>query len=348
MLSDRFIRNAPTGIYADGAELYLQVYPTGKKAFLLRRRVAGKQTKRVLGHYPELSLAAARDLVGKLRSGVVERTVAEAFTAYYAHLETQHRDPEQTRRPFEKDILPVLGDIQLSAIQKTDYTAILQAVVRRGAPSMANRMLVQIKRFLAWCEDQGWLSDNPLEKVARRSIGGKEHSRERMLTLAEIDDFLNLLLYGANGMAAGTRWVLVGCLLTGCRVGEVMVIGQDGNIPETKAGRPHSIPMTPHVRLWLRRRPTTLPADPRVMSHALRRLKMTFTPHDLRRTFATQLAELGVAPHVVEKLLNHQMTGVMAVYNRAKYWPDRVAAQKLWGRTLARLRKKEAADDAAP
>jgi len=43
---------------------------------------------------------------------------------------------------------------------------------------------------------------------------------------------------------------------------------------------------------------------------------------------------------VIEKLLNHQMEGVMAVYNRGEYWPERVAAQVLWGRKLAELRKK--------
>ena len=55
-----------------------------------------------------------------------------------------------------------------------------------------------------------------------------------------------------------------------------------------------------------------------------------WTMHDLRRTFATRFAELKVAPHVVERLLNHKMGGitnktdgivsaVAEVYNRAIY-----------------------------
>jgi integrase len=47
-----------------------------------------------------------------------------------------------------------------------------------------------------------------------------------------------------------------------------------------------------------------------------------WTLHDLRRTFATQLAGLGVAPHVIERLLNHasgRISGVAAVYNRYAY-----------------------------
>ena len=34
-----------------------------------------------------------------------------------------------------------------------------------------------------------------------------------------------------------------------------------------------------------------------------------WTLHDLGRTFATRLAELGVAPHVIERLLNHVDVG---------------------------------------
>ena len=85
---------------------------------------------------------------------------------------------------------------------------------------------------------------------------------------------------------------------------------------------------------------TTPPRDHRVLSHALRRLEQQFTPHDLRRTFASRLSDLGVMPHVIEKMLNHKMEGVMAVYNRAEYWSERVEAQKVWDRKLRELRKK--------
>jgi hypothetical protein len=34
----------------------------------------------------------------------------------------------------------------------------------------------------------------------------------------------------------------------------------------------------------------------------------------------------------------------MAVYNRAEYWPERIAAMKLWGRELRKLRQKKTPD----
>lgn len=49
-----------------------------------------------------------------------------------------------------------------------------------------------------------------------------------------------------------------------------------------------------------------------------------WTLHDLRRTFATCVAGLGVAPYVNEALLGHSLGGVAGIYNRSTYlynWP---------------------------
>lgn len=64
-----------------------------------------------------------------------------------------------------------------------------------------------------------------------------------------------------------------------------------------------------------------------------------WTLHDLRRTFATRLAELGTAPHVIERLLNHAtgtVSGVSAVYNRATYLKEMREAVELWESYLTR------------
>lgn len=55
-----------------------------------------------------------------------------------------------------------------------------------------------------------------------------------------------------------------------------------------------------------------------------------WTPHDLRRTASTQMANHGVYPHITEKILNHTMKGVLAVYNLGEYLPERKSALELW------------------
>jgi integrase len=62
--------------------------------------------------------------------------------------------------------------------------------------------------------------------------------------------------------------------------------------------------------------------------------------HDLRRTAATGMARLNIAPHVVDRILNHvsgTIRGVAAVYNRHAYLDERNAALEAWGRYVERL-----------
>ena len=49
------------------------------------------------------------------------------------------------------------------------------------------------------------------------------------------------------------------------------------------------------------------------------------------------MADLGIQPHVIEKILNHRLAGVFAVYNRGEYLSERKAALEQWGSCLALL-----------
>jgi integrase len=78
-----------------------------------------------------------------------------------------------------------------------------------------------------------------------------------------------------------------------------------------------------------------------------------WTLHDVRRSFGTRLAELGVLPHVVERLLNHKMgsianktdgivSAVAEIYNRAAYMPEMREAMEKWdARLIAILKHSE-------
>ena len=66
--------------------------------------------------------------------------------------------------------------------------------------------------------------------------------------------------------------------------------------------------------------------------------------HDLRRTFSTRNNGNGVAPFVVERMLNHMLGGVMAVYNQAEYDAERRQALEAWSAWLKALVEQQAAD----
>jgi integrase len=58
-----------------------------------------------------------------------------------------------------------------------------------------------------------------------------------------------------------------------------------------------------------------------------------WTLHDLRRSVATHLAEIGIEPHIVEAILNHvsgHKAGVAGTYNRAKYLQPMKTALAMW------------------
>lgn len=58
-----------------------------------------------------------------------------------------------------------------------------------------------------------------------------------------------------------------------------------------------------------------------------------WTLHDLRRTVATRMADIGVQPHIIEAVLNHvsgHKHGVAGIYNRATYEPEKRQALALW------------------
>lgn len=61
--------------------------------------------------------------------------------------------------------------------------------------------------------------------------------------------------------------------------------------------------------------------------------------HDFRRSFATALAEAGIAESVADAILNHKQSatrgGVLGVYQRAQRWPEQVAAMTTWGDLLS-------------
>ena len=68
-----------------------------------------------------------------------------------------------------------------------------------------------------------------------------------------------------------------------------------------------------------------------------------WTLHDLRRTMATRMADLGVQPHVIEAILNHvsgHKSGVAGIYNRSTYAAEKRAALERWGSHIQTLLAK--------
>jgi integrase len=65
-----------------------------------------------------------------------------------------------------------------------------------------------------------------------------------------------------------------------------------------------------------------------------------WSPHDLRRTMASRMGDLGIEPHVIERCLNHIQQGIVGVYQRQEYLAARKAALMMWGEKIEALTSK--------
>ena len=118
-----------------------------------------------------------------------------------------------------------------------------------------------------------------------------------------------------------------------------------------KKGKGHLVPLSTLAREILNDVPEigkhvfTIRKDqpPKGWSRATRRLYaltpgvVDWHPHDLRRTFATQLRTLGIDRLVVSKLLNHAEAGVTKVYDRYSADPEKAAAMERWANRLREI-----------
>jgi integrase len=65
-----------------------------------------------------------------------------------------------------------------------------------------------------------------------------------------------------------------------------------------------------------------------------------FTLHDVRRTFTTKLAQLGISTDIADRILNHvsgSLGGVKGIYQRYEFLPERKAAMLTWSTYIERL-----------
>lgn len=400
-LTDRDIRTASAGadyLLNDGRGLNVRVYPSGRKSFIYRYKVKGRERKLELGDYPRLSLAQARkladDLKEKRRNGIdpieqrevarraIQEKEAADFAAttvggiakeWYARvIAKRFKRPEQVEQMLNRDILPAIGNLTLKEATRGHISQALNAIVDRGSPATANRTLAVIKQICLYAVKQGHIEASPAALLVRKDVGGTEKERKRALTFAEIGKLIALIEdTKAHGLSWQVKSALTLLLLTGQRLGETVstewsdIDGDEWHIPasRTKNGNDHVVFLSREalaVLAYCKQRgedsPYLLPNEERLtqpittraVSRAVNRLFdekriaiAKFTPHDLRRTFVTRLSDLNIAPHVIEKIVNHQLGGVLQVYQRGEFLPERKIAMEAWGKRIGELRNAD-------
>jgi integrase len=292
---------------------------------------------------------------------------------YVAEVEKRLKHPEAVRRALDNYLLKKLGRMPLAEVRPADCARLLDEV-RDKHPTTANDLLRHLKAVFAFGIRRHRVDGSPVAAfVAAKDAGGKEESRTRALSRVELGQLFAAIR--EEPTFGGDNLLLVRLLLALCvRKGELFAAkwdefdldGMTANGPvwhlpagRSKTGAAQDIPLSPVVLAWLRTAQEfaagsewVFPSRRRdkrgrykhvgmdTLNVALGRVKHglePFTIHDFRRTARTQLAELGVAPHVAELCLNHKPKGVEAVYNKHTYFAERRAALQSWADLLVQV-----------
>ena len=249
-------------------------------------------------------------------------------------------------------VLPRWNDRPVGEIRRRDVIEVTDAALARG-PEARNTTIVALSSFFQWCLSRDLVETSPV--TVKKT---KQEDRERVLTDAEIKTFWNGC--AELGPIFGPLFQLL--LLTGCRRDEVAAMeraeinGDVWSIPgsRTKNGQPLDVHLTPQALATLALMPHVegcafvFTTNGRTYSTGFSKAKtaldklapiVDYTLHDLRRTFATGLAKLGVIGPTIERCLNHTVPGVAGIYNRYEYAPEMAAAWKLWSDHVANIVK---------
>ena len=231
---------------------------------------------------------------------------------------------------------------------------VISAIEQRGAPAAANKTLKSIKTFLRWCVGRAILDQSPAEGVP---LPAKEVARDRVLS----DKELAQVVLAARRMGGPYGGIVELLVLTGQRREEVArlkweeldLVGRIWTLPKsrTKNSKEHVVHLSEASTGVLKRADkhgpfvfSVLGAGPfNQFSRAKRQLDQLsgvtgWRLHDLRRTCVSGMARLGIAPHIADKILNHQsgtISGVAAVYQRHEFLTQRREALEWWGAHVA-------------
>jgi integrase len=339
---------------------------TDGRHYLLRYRFNGKQTMRKIGRAgspwtPDTARAEALRLLGLIVTGTNPAVAERQGDSFGVELARYLASKQAGLKPstygnleyhLRKQAAP-LHALALADIDRRTIAQLLGGIERGSGATSRNRLRSSLSAYFAWLIREGLLETNV---VAGTGVADEGPSRDRTLSDAEL----------AEVWRKGNDAIRL-LILTGCRRDEIgklrwsevdfdralLLLGAD----RTKNKRAIELPLSPLALDILRQ---CGPGDfaPRSndgpvfeigsWSHTKAQLDKALVDvapwrlHDLRRSAATGMAELGVQPWIVEACLNHvsgHKAGVAGTYNRARYADEMRSALARWAAHVAAITK---------
>lgn len=270
---------------------------------------------------------------------------------------------------LNNDIFPFIGDKFLEEIKADHIDQIINRKLNQGFPAAAHQIRQLLRRIFEIAVDWEYIERTPVKKsILTQTLLGKP--KQRALTTDEISVFYSQLFQ--QNIARATKLGLLLSLLVLVRKTELTTAKWEHinfetgiwHIPTPKgsgqarnASEPFDIYMSSQVKSILKELkelagdsfyilPGRIPAKPisrtvfnTALNAVLRKMEGFghFTVHDLRRTAASRLNDLGYESDIIEKCLNHKMLGIRGIYNKAIYEDQRRNMMQEWSNFVFEL-----------
>jgi integrase len=310
---------------------------------------------KTLGRYPALSLKEARrkalEFLGTdrpLDGQPANLGYQEAAKRFLAESEGRHKP--QTTADYRRHLNFYGFQKPIRDTTRSEIMGKLATLANQ--PVTQNHTFDTISNFLNWAIRNEYVQRHPLQ--GERKPASKRH-RERVLT----EDELKAVFLRAIQFPFPYGHIVRLLILTGQRRSEILHltwdrVGQTLSFPDTKNRTDHEIPLfsmareivesIPHQKKYLFENSKNVPFS------AFSKAKVDFDKglhgvapyrlHDLRRTFSSNMAMLGVPLHVTERILNHKsgtISGVSAIYNRYTFAKEMKEALETYEAYIAKL-----------
>lgn len=307
-------------------------------------------------------------------------TVTDLFERWVDIDLIDRKDVIEIKRMFNKDVLPIVGNMIVADVRKGNITEVTDTLKKRRVPHLARNILKLMRQMFRFAVTRDIIEFDPTANLSITKATTKPTERDRTLSESEITQLAHQLA-GAK-LLKSTECAIWIALSTLCRIGELSKTKftdidfelKTWNIPEanSKNAKQHTIYLSDfslahfkvlltiaHNDIWLfpnrdssnhvseksitkqlgSRQSVNILNNRSKNNQALVLSGGKWTPHDLRRTGATIMGNLGISPDVIEKCLNHtEENKVKRIYQRQKLEAEQENAWHILGEKIALLK----------